>query len=610
LVCQTGAHAGKHLAVTADKPLTFKLRKNNQDAGAVSVELRDGQTLFTNRSSLPSQVNGQERNRAVLHAGDRVLIGKDTFVVEEDADTFDTQAIVPLDLLDLEAPTSTKAKSTGPLDGLVEVPAKVGPIPSAAPVKIGATPSIVPVKVGSTPTMPPVKVGNTPTIQPVKIGSTPGIVPVKVGNTPTIQPVKIGATPTIQPVKIGSTPSIVPVRIGNTPSSAPISLAGAKPPAKPEAPPTKMKPVIISAIDPDDVEEEAPAAEDDDDLIIPTGNRSTADTVVPSRPTPSAGAIDTVVPVRPTPISSAADTVVPTRTPPKPAAPPSRPGSSGPLPPPAPAPRPAAPPPPPPPQIAGGDLMGTSPALVRKTPREPDPPPPPARFPTPTPPPPARFPTPAPPSPRTPTPSPDDRHAKRISASRLSVVEPAPPDDRGLFQRVSGLLGGGRAERQRLEQLEAERQQLLIESGRLSLGAGGGLGLPETAIAALVAGKSVTLGPDEISANILEKWRSQRDRARLIDGEIAAVRRALGLSQDSSPVLMPPPVLRPERKALEERAFHSLDGVSTQDLGEGIDVDEEPPPPPASSSRQMAAAPAKAKAKPSATSGRRPPRRR
>jgi hypothetical protein len=207
------------------------------------------------------------------------------------------------------------------------------------------------------------------------------------------------------------------------------------------------------------------------------------------------------------------------------------------------------------------------------------------------------------------TPNPDDRHAKRISASRLSVVEPPPVEEsKGLFQRMSGMLGGGagRNERARLEQLEGERQRLLVESGRLSLGAGGGLGLPESAIAALIAGKSVTLGPDEISANVLEKWRGQRDRARLIDGEIAAVRRSLGLPQDSSPVLMPPPALRPERKALEERAFHSFDGVATQDLAEGIDVDEpEPPqarPRPAASSSSSSGKPA--------VGGRKPPRRR
>jgi hypothetical protein len=237
--------------------------------------------------------------------------------------------------------------------------------------------------------------------------------------------------------------------------------------------------------------------------------------------------------------------------------------------------------------------MGTSPALVRKSPREAEP----------APPPPAPAPPPLPAA--SPTPNPDDRHAKRISASRLSAVEPSSGgDDRGIFQRVSGLLGGGRAERQRLEQLETERHQLLVESGRLSLGAGGGLGLPEAAIASLVAGRTVTLGPDEVSADVLEKWRSQRDRARLIDGEIAAVRRALGLPQDNGAVLMPPPILRPERKALEERAFHTFDGVATQDLGEGIEVDEPGPPGrPSSSGKNLSAA------KPSA-SGRRPQRRR
>ena len=547
LVCQTGAHKGKHLAVPTDKPLAFKLRKNNQDAGAVSVEVRDGQCLFTNRSTMGAQVNGLERNRAVLHAGDKVLIGKDLFLVEEDGDTFDTQAMTPLDLnLESDTPAGGKAKATGPLEGLSR--------PAPAPHS-------------TTPPKP---------MPPVIIGTTPPAGPVKIGPTPTVAPVKIGPTPSAQPIPLYGNPG-----------------KRTDPPA-----PTRVKPVIISALPPEDVAEDdasgdAEATLRDSDLVIQGPERALVDTVVPTRPAPLPGAadtvvptrpapvpvpapiisvVDTVVPTRPGPIHAGADTVVPTRPPPvKPAA--GRPGSSGPLPP------------------AGLNPLDqpTPPGLVRKS--NPDIP-----APVPASPPP-------PPLPRSVTPNPDDRHAKRISASRLSVVEPPPPEDtgKGLFQRMSGMLGGnGRSERARLEQLESERQRLLVESGRLSLGAGGGLGLPESAITALISGKQVTLGPDDISLNILEKWRGQRDRARLIDGEIAAVRRSLGLSQDSSPVLMPPPALRPERKALEERAFHSFDGVATQDLAEGIEVDEpeeRQKPRPSSSGVK-------------AISGRKPPRRR
>jgi hypothetical protein len=530
LVCQTGAHKGKHLAVPTDKPLAFKLRKNNQDAGAVSVEVRDGQCLFTNRSTMGAQVNGLERNRAVLHAGDKVLIGKDLFLVEEDGDTFDTQAMTPLDLnLESDTPAGGKAKATGPLEGLSR--------PAPAP------PSTTPPK-----PMPPVIIGTTPPAGPVKIGPTPSVQPVPSYGNPGKRP---------------------------------------EPPA-----PTRVKPVIISALPPEDAAEDedpgdAEATLKDSDLVIQGPERALVDTVVPTRPAPLPGAADTVVttrpapapiigvadtvvPTRPGPIPAGADTVVPTRPPPvKPVA--GRAGSSGPL----------------PPTGLNPIDQPTPPGLVRKSsadiPAAPAPAPP--------------------PMPRSMTPNPDDRHAKRISASRLSVVEPPPPEDtgKGLFQRMSGMLSGsGRSERARLEQLEGERQRLLVESGRLSLGAGGGLGLPESAITALISGKQVTLGPDDISLNILEKWRGQRDRARLIDGEIAAVRRSLGLSQDSSPVLMPPPALRPERKALEERAFHSFDGVATQDLAEGIEVDEpeeRQKPRPSSSGVK-------------AISGRKPPRRR
>lgn len=197
-----------------------------------------------------------------------------------------------------------------------------------------------------------------------------------------------------------------------------------------------------------------------------------------------------------------------------------------------------------------------------------------------------------------------DRHAKRISASRLSAIES--DDDKqasGLLKKVSTMLGGGRADRQRLDQLEHERQLLLVEAGRLSLGAGGGLGMPETALVALLSGRRVTLEPQEVSWSVLDQWRSQRERVLVLDTEIAALRRALGLGADHGSILLPPPSLRPEVKQQRERAFHTLDGITTEELADDAAA-EEPPTSPTSP------APPPAPVRHASSSGRRPPPRR
>jgi hypothetical protein len=163
-----------------------------------------------------------------------------------------------------------------------------------------------------------------------------------------------------------------------------------------------------------------------------------------------------------------------------------------------------------------------------------------------------------------------DRHAKRISASRLSAVEPDPHEKPagGLLKRVSSMLGGGRADRARLEQLEHERQVLLVEAGRLSLGAGGGLGIADEALLPLLSGRPITLDPEKhLSWSVLDQWRSQRERLLVLDTEIAALRKALGLGPDPEATLRPAPALRPEMKEKIERAFHTLDGLATEDLG-------------------------------------------
>jgi hypothetical protein len=163
------------------------------------------------------------------------------------------------------------------------------------------------------------------------------------------------------------------------------------------------------------------------------------------------------------------------------------------------------------------------------------------------------------------------RHSRRISASRLTAVEPASGRE-GLFSKV-GRVFGRRDERfQRLEDLENDRIRLLAEAGRHALGSGGGLGLPESALNALLQGHGVTVRAEDLSTTDLERWRSQHQRMGLLDAEISALRRSLGLGQDPGSQLQPAPDLRPDQKHQQERAFATLDGMSTDELGGGIET--------------------------------------
>jgi hypothetical protein len=158
------------------------------------------------------------------------------------------------------------------------------------------------------------------------------------------------------------------------------------------------------------------------------------------------------------------------------------------------------------------------------------------------------------------------RHSRRISASRLAAVEPAPARS-GLLRKV-GKVFGRRDERElRLKALERTRIELLVEAGRLALRSGGGLGLPETALSTLMRGGQVTIHADDLNHAERERWRTQRQRLSRLDAEIAAVRLALGLGIDPHSSAMPAPALRPDEKAHEERTFATLDGMGTDDLG-------------------------------------------
>ncbi len=159
------------------------------------------------------------------------------------------------------------------------------------------------------------------------------------------------------------------------------------------------------------------------------------------------------------------------------------------------------------------------------------------------------------------------RQQRRISASRMAAVEP-PPSASGLLKRVSAAFSG-RAEKQRMDELEAERRLALVEAGRRSLADGSAFGLPADVISALGRGQSVTLRPEQ--APHLSRWREDRQRLVRLDAEIAALRQALGLGPDPDAVILVTPKLKSDELVKTERAFATMDAVGTQELDEEPD---------------------------------------
>ncbi len=171
------------------------------------------------------------------------------------------------------------------------------------------------------------------------------------------------------------------------------------------------------------------------------------------------------------------------------------------------------------------------------------------------------------------------RRRKSISASMHSVVEPEPKPN--LLNRMSSVFSArSRADRTREEELQRERTHLLEEAGRQVL-AGHALGLPEQVFSDLLAGKAVTVRPEEVSRGALDRWSELTQRVSLLDAEIAAVRRTLGLGPDLGAVRLSAPTARNQLRKQEERAFATLDALTTQELGTDPPTAATPAPLPA-----------------------------
>ena len=185
------------------------------------------------------------------------------------------------------------------------------------------------------------------------------------------------------------------------------------------------------------------------------------------------------------------------------------------------------------------------------------------------------------------------RRRRSISASMHSVVD---QPKQTILNRVSSVFSArARTDRTREEELQKERKQLLEQAGRQVL-AGHALGLPERVFSDLLDGRVVTIRPDEVPRAAIDRWHELTHRIALLDAEIAAVRRSLGLGPDLGAVRLTAPQARGVLKEREERVFSELDALTTQELsGDPQDTPAEPlepvPRPAATvSARQRAAA--------------------
>jgi hypothetical protein len=155
------------------------------------------------------------------------------------------------------------------------------------------------------------------------------------------------------------------------------------------------------------------------------------------------------------------------------------------------------------------------------------------------------------------------RRRRSISASMHSVVDQPKPT---ILNRVSSVFSTrARSDRTREEELQKERTHLLEEAGRQVL-AGHALGLPDRVFSDLLDGRTVTIRPDEVPRAAIDRWHELTHRIALLDAEIAAVRRSLGMGPDLGAVRLTAPQARGVLKEREERVFSELDALATQEL--------------------------------------------
>jgi hypothetical protein len=118
-----------------------------------------------------------------------------------------------------------------------------------------------------------------------------------------------------------------------------------------------------------------------------------------------------------------------------------------------------------------------------------------------------------------------------------------------------------RSERQRLDRLSQERDDLLKELGRLAVR--GILGLPPSLLDQLRAGHSATVKPEELNRAAMDDWHGLTTRLSLVEAELTALRKALRLPAEP---LHRPLKPRLELQEREERVHAVLDDLGTAEL--------------------------------------------
>jgi hypothetical protein len=185
--------------------------------------------------------------------------------------------------------------------------------------------------------------------------------------------------------------------------------------------------------------------------------------------------------------------------------------------------------------------------------------------------------------------------SKRISASQPAQrgTKALEPKKKNLLAKMSGMFGRKDAvDKDKLKELEEQRQVLLREAGRLSLSQQGGPNIPDRHLAKVLKGAQVTIQLQDFTIAALEQWRNQRQRLSYLDAEITALRKKLHLKAD--PELSPvEPHLRADQRARQERAFEAMDGLMTENLDsaaqEQVETKATPTKPPAKPREDSAA---------------------
>ncbi|NRA38115.1 MAG: hypothetical protein HRU15_08250 [Planctomycetes bacterium] len=154
------------------------------------------------------------------------------------------------------------------------------------------------------------------------------------------------------------------------------------------------------------------------------------------------------------------------------------------------------------------------------------------------------------------------RRGRRISATHDAVIHSPAQQKKGILDRVGNVLRRKDEKVEKLQELEEQRQNILLQAGRFVLEYQGGLGLPPNFMMRLFKGESVTAEPHQLVRVELEQFRKMRDRLIYLDSAINACRESLGLEhEDCKPIY--DLHLNKDVENEEELAYEAMDDMAT-----------------------------------------------